>query len=334
MKENGGGAWNKLNIKLLPECYRLFVNYIGESKLIVPEPTCHYAIEPILNPVKYIGYYQDKNYFDKLLPQGTCPRTLIRKIKGFFYNADYERIILSEDVLSKVLNIVQSDTVIVKPAADTSSGIGVYLFRRNNDDWVTRNGKLLTIDFLEKKCGYDVILQEGVKQSDFMSHFNPTSVNTLRLSVYKSVVDDQCHVTNAIMRIGNNGSDVDNAHAGGRFVGVFEDGHLGHYTCDQYGVKQVVFNGINFSDEYVVPNYEAIKKFACQVGECVPHHRLLALDIAIKEDGSPVLIEYNIDGYSMWLFQFTTGPAFGKYTEEIIEYCCKYKDKARIAVYI
>lgn len=310
-----------------------FAKYIGENKLIVPEPTCHYAIEPVLNPAKYIGYYQDKNYFDKLLPQGTCPKTLLRKIKGFYYGANYERIDFCEDVISQISNCVQSETIVVKPATDTSSGIGVHFFRKREEQWVTNKGEKLTVDFIEKQCGDDVIVQEGVSQSAFMSHFNPTSVNTLRLSVYKSVKDDRCHVTNAIMRIGSNGSDVDNAHAGGRFVGVFEDGHLGHYTCDQYGVKQNVFNGIDFLDDYVVPDYEAIKEFACNVGECVPHHRLLALDIALKVDGTPVLIEYNIDGYSMWLFQFTTGPAFGEYTEEIIDYCSKHKDKSQLALY-
>lgn len=44
--------------------------------------------------------------------------------------------------------------------------------------------------------------------------------------------------------------------------------------------------------------------------------------------GNPRLIEYNISAFSTWLFQFTTGAAFGDYTDEVIEYCVKHKEEA------
>ena len=40
----------------------------------------------------------------------------------------------------------------------------------------------------------------------------------------------------------------------------------------------------------------------------------------LDKDDSPVLLEYNIRAFSVWLFQFTNGAGFGEFTDEIIEY--------------
>lgn len=77
--------------------------------------------------------------------------------------------------------------------------------------------------YLEFYFGRDFIIQECVEQSEYISQFNPSSVNTLRLSMYRSVKDNKCHIT--------------------------------------------------------------------------------------------------VEAYSSWLFQYTIGTAFGKFTDEIIDYC-------------
>ena len=40
-----------------------------------------------------------------------------------------------------------------------------------------------------------------------------------------------------------------------------------------------------------------------------------------NEYNNPHLIEFYIEAYSSWLFQYTIGTAFGKFTDEIIDYC-------------
>lgn len=47
-----------------------------------------------------------------------------------------------------------------------------------------------------------IIVQEAVMQHEYINQFCDSSVNTLRLSLYKRIKDDKCHVTAAIMRIG------------------------------------------------------------------------------------------------------------------------------------
>ena len=175
---------------------------------------------------------------------------------------------------------------------------------------------------MKQHFGRDFIIQEGVEQSECISQFNPSSVNTLRLSLYRSVKYNQCHITGAIMRIGSKGSVVDNAHAGGCYVGIHSDGSFCKEVMDQFRVKRKLFNGIDFSiGSYVYPNWDKVIEFGKSVGQYVPHHRLIALDIVLDKNNNPHLIEFNIEAYSSWLFQYTIGTAFGKFTDEIIDYC-------------
>ena len=160
-------------------------------------------------------------------------------------------------------------------------------------------------------------------QHPFMSALCTTSVNTIRLCVYRSVINESVVVTAGIIRIGKEGSIVDNAHAGGVFIGVdVNTGTLGKCVLDQYGNKHDIWNGVDFlNGHFVVPNWNDFISFAKFVGSRIHHHRLLALDIALDMKGMPKLIEYNIECFSYWLFMYTNQVVFGKYTDEVIEYC-------------
>ena len=188
--------------------------------------------------------------------------------------------------------------------------------------------------YLDRYFGRDYVVQKAMNQSPFTRQFCKTSVNTIRMAVYRSVKTNRPYVVNAIIRMGKDGSLVDNAHAGGMFVGVNSEGILGKYVCNQYGEKMTVFNGIDFqTNTYQIPNYDKIKSFAELVASALPHQRLLALDIILDENSEPVLLEYNIRAFSVWLFQFTSGVGFGNFTDEIIEYCRLHKKEAtRISV--
>lgn len=325
--------WSGLGVKASPTQYRVFSHYIGGDINIVPEDICHDFIEPILNPQDYVGYYADKNVFDKLFPTGYMPKTIIRRMNGYWYSTDYSRIVnLTDDELLNVLKDFKK--VIVKPSVDGISGVGIHLFIRENERWKdAKNKNKLSVHLIES-FGDDIIIQEALNQHEYLNQFNDSSVNTLRLSIYKSVKDDMCHVTGAIMRIGGKGSIVDNAHAGGCYVGIESDGTFCHEVLDQYGRKCSTFNGVDFGNDFVYPQWNEIVEFGKSVGRFVPHHRLLALDVIINDKGTPCLIEFNIFGYAPWPFQYTTGPAFGKYTDEIIEYCKSRLSKLEHVVYL
>lgn len=52
-EEKWGGYWKTLGVNPLKETYRVFYQYMGDDLRILPETTCHYVIEPILNPEKW-----------------------------------------------------------------------------------------------------------------------------------------------------------------------------------------------------------------------------------------------------------------------------------------
>lgn len=224
---------------------------------------------------------------------------------------------------NQYLNKFEYTRLILKPSTDSCSGVGVMLFERKGKEWICDNeGVKLTEDFLLNYRD-NFVLQEAIEQHSYISQFCPTSVNTFRIAVYRSVRDESINVLGTIMRIGKNGSVCDNAHAGGMFIGIDKvSGALNKYVCDQYGNKQNIWNGIDFSkNNFAIPSWDKIIEFSKYIGSVNHHCRLLALDVALDNDGNPRLIEYNCDGFSYWLFMFTGQKPLGEFTDEIIEYC-------------
>lgn len=310
--------------------YRVYSARYKPDVNIVPDEVSHNIILPILNPVRFRFCYEDKNIYDKLFPTEYTAATLLRKMNGFYYDADYRRIEQLTDSLL-LQKVQQFDTIVIKPTIDSHSGSGVMLFEKNPDGSYTRmqGTELLTVDFLKKQYGEDFIIQERLPQSEFMNRFNPTSVNTLRMAVYRSVKDDSYVVTGAAVRMGGNGSLVDNATVGGAFVGINSDGTLGKWASSSHADFYTTHNGIDFSKEEIrIPDYDRIKAFAIDVARRVPHHRLFAMDIMIDRDGNPRLIEFNLSSFSVKFYQLTLTSVFGEYTDEVIEYCTKHKKEA------
>lgn len=325
--------WSALSGHVNRKYYRTFSKYIGEDINIVPDDICHNVIEPILNPIRYRSLYEDKCMFDKFLFKqfavSVTPRTLLRNINGIYYDENYNE--LDKDKIDIVSMFCSFDKLIVKPSIDSSSGRNILFFDKNIDGLFVNkgSGETLSIPSLTTFFGKNFLVQEVLKQSPFMSQFCKTSVNTLRVQIYRSVKNSEIVIPNVIMRIGKSGSLVDNAHAGGCFVGVGTDGMIHDRVCNQYGETSHVFNGIDFQKEiFVIPEFFKVKQFAIEIGKCIPHFHCIALDIMIDYLGNPRLIEYNISAFSTWLFQFTTGAAFGDYTDEVIEYCVKHKEEA------
>lgn len=319
--------WHPLKRNPDLNAFRLFSQYIGYNPNIAPEDITSGIIQPLLNPIEYRSYYSDKNMFDLILGQSVMPKTLFRFINGQYYDSEYNPLEISKKNLNALL--ADSKRIFIKPSVDTSSGKGICSFSLNQQgNFIDSEGCILGIDFFDnyKESNLNFIVQKGLTQSQFISQFNPTSINTIRIATYRSVIDNEVHICGIILRIGKMGAEVDNAHAGGMFIGVKMDGTLCKFACDQYGNTTKSFNGIDFHcSNFKIPNFDKILDFAKSIGKKIIHHRLIAMDICIEEDGTPKLVEFNIRGFSVWLFQFTVCPALGEYTDEIINYCKQHK---------
>ena len=337
LKREYNAKWGKLSSNINFNEVLYFARYIGYNNNIITESVCHNCIEPVLNPIRFRAYYQDKNIYEMIFPKSYLAKAFLSKRGGFYYDNGSLLKELSDDCLSDKLKDVNK--ILIKPTIDSASGRGITVWERqdNAQEFVLVNSKenvSLDVNYLQTNYGKDFAIQEFLKQSPAISRFNKSSVNTLRLATYRSVVDDSVHVLNAIIRIGGENSVVDNAHAGGVFVGLFPDGTLGKYTCNQYGEVGTTHNGVDFSTENcVIPNYDKVMDFAKDVAKKVLHHRLLALDIMLDENDEPKLIEFNNNSWSTWLFQYTTSASLGKHTDEIIEYCAANKDQAEKIIF-
>ena len=223
--------------------------------------------------------------------------------------------------LSVARYLQKYDKVVLKPSYGSQSGLGVKLFLNKGEVFKSSSGEQLSGDYLEK-YGDDFVIQEAVCQHPFFSQFNGTSVNTLRIITYRSVTDESITVTSAAIRIGKEGSFVDNAHAGGVLVGIdVNTGQFQNKAYDSCGRTYTKWNGINFEvNNYSVRCWKEIILFVSKIDAKNHHCRLIGFDIALDSDGCPCLIEYNVSDFGFWIPQFMGNPVFGDKTDEVVRW--------------
>lgn len=314
--------WKRYDSSLSPLCFRAISPYLEKEidiihELIPWEYIVGY-IEPTLNPQRLRAFYGNKNNFGHIIPKEAMPKTFIRNINGLYYDEEYK--LISEAQANDIIFALHKsfDKIIVKPTY-LDSGVGVRAFLLNGEKNILNQNTTLTIRELNNIYHQNYIVQEGVDQHPFMSQFNCTSVNTVRMATYRDL-NGNIRALSAVLRIGKTGSVVDNAHGGGKFTGLSSDGKLKPFISNHYGVKESNFNNINFTDTlYAIPNFNEIVNFASKVSTHIIDHNLIALDIALKRDGYPTLLEYNVGGFSSWIFNLGGESVFKQYTHEIIE---------------
>lgn len=306
--------------------WKAFSGYMNNDINLVPNDVARNFIEPILTPEEYQPFYNDKNSLSMFMNNEWLPKTYFRSMDGKLYDGNY--IVVKRENFHKLFNGV--DKLVVKPAKDMG-GKGVTLFQRKGADFIDSENNLLSLSFLEETYKTNFLIQECLKQSEFMAQFNPSSVNTLRIATYRDVKTGEIDILGAVIRIGGKGSFVDNACSGGSFVYVDENGRLGKFACNEHGVRRAVYNDIDFSkEEYIIPNFEQIKQFVYNVARRMPHMSLFANDVAIDENGMPRLIEVNTVQFSYWFYQFNGKAVFGKYTDDLLEYCLAENKKLKL----
>ena len=301
--------WRLLSPCVEPYSYRLFSHYCGPTPDIIPEDIMHDIVELKLNPREYWDVYEDKNNFSDYVDSALLPRTVAMRQGG------------GPMVECTPLSSLE-EPLILKPSVGTSCGESIIRFDRVGEGYAAADGSRLSASFLEA-YGPDWVLQEVVSQHPLMRRFCPTAVSTVRVVTYRSVADDEPHVTACVLRVGKAGTVVDNIVAGGRFLAVdIADGRIKPPFISRFGSRDDVWNGVNVAaGDFRVPCWDAVVELALHVSRRIAHHRLLALDIAVSDKEKPMLIEYNIGGFTTYLFHFTGQTVFGPWTDEVIAHC-------------
>ncbi len=275
------------------------------SKEYIPKSLYHTELVPRANKMSYRNAYADKNMIDVLLPNVKHPHTILKRMNGYFY---YEKKPVSKQ---EAIGLCQNlHNALIKPVL-SHSGTGIKALEVEKG---MTNIKGWTIEQLFDHYGNNFQIQERLKQHEKMNLLNDSSVNTLRMVTYRS--DMEVLLIYAVVRIGKKGSVVDNQCAGGISTVIGEDGKLGGtafggFTADGTAKTD---SGIELNG-FEIPSYheavETVKRLHFQL----PFFNLIGWDVAIDEEGDPVIIEWNADP---GLSQSAFGPGFGKHTEKIL----------------
>lgn len=275
------------------------------SKEYVPKSLHEVEMIPKANMMPYRNAYADKNMVDVLLPDVKHPHTILKRMNGYFY---FENQPVSKQ---EAVHLCQNlSYAIIKPVLD-HSGSGICGLEVKNG---ITNIDGMSIEQLFDLYGDNFQIQERLRQHEKMSQLNETSVNTLRILTYRS--DMEILVIYSVVRIGRKGQVIDNQTAGGISTIIGEDGKLGNTAFGGF-----CENGIGKTDSGVIldgfeiPSYhkaiETVKRLHYQL----PYFNFIGWDVAIDEEGDPVIIEWNA---SPGLSQSAFGPGYGKYTERIL----------------
>lgn len=209
--------------------------------------------------------------------------------------------------------------VFIKPTVESGSGKGCFIASFHNGiDEIS--GKSIS-DVLDIEEDYAV--QERLRCHESISKLYNNSVNTFRIITYRW--KDRFGCFPSLMRIGKGGSTLDNAHAGGIFIGITADGKLKKDAFTEFHDVYSVHpdSGVVF-EKHSIPLFPKVLEAAFQMHETLPELGCVNWDFTLDENGTPILIEANISDGSIWLSQMSNGVgAFGQDTPEILEWIHK-----------
>lgn len=175
-------------------------------------------------------------------------------------------------------------------------GAGIFTLTISSGCLFINDTPISTDELFKKIHGASYLFQEIVCQHPKMKQLHPSSINTIRLITVRSKKDGQLHVMPSILRIGTNGTCVDNTSKGGVAIGFdINTGQL-----HEYGFQKATYGGkstehpnthIKYSD-FEIPLIEEVKRQAIYFHSMLNDLHSVGWDIAIGDNG-PIFIEGN-----------------------------------------
>ena len=272
------------------------------SKYYIPDDFYYTKIDPFFNNWNEAFYIDNKCNYDKLFPNVFQPKTIIKRMNELYYN-DNNMIIDKIDALRIIKN---KKNFFLKKATDSEGGHGVYYIQEYD------NFKDI-IDNIKT----DFIVQEQLIQCDELNKIHPNSINTIR--IISLIHNNKVNILSTILRMGVNGSKIDNASSGGITCGIDKNGFLKEiaYAADGKSYSKHPTTNVRFNS-VLIPNYNQIIKLVKTLAITIPHFRLVSWDIAVDKEKNPVLIEANLRYGEIDFHQLNNGPLFGDSTDEIL----------------
>lgn len=277
----------------------------------IPDTFWHTSVEPAFTNLQMETGFRDKNYFDTIVGRENSPETLCRCINNQLLDGDYAPL----DVHAACSILRQEAEVICKPSIDSGGGRRILFLA----------GEAVTPDILSSLIrDYDgnFIVQKIVKQHAFMSHLNADSLNTMRITTF--LYKGEVHLLYGAVRIGIPDSRLDNFSSGGVYVQLTKDGRMIDYAFQENHAENDLRkmtelpSGAEFA-QLQIPSWQEILNLLRRLHYKLPYFQIINWDVALRDDGTPIIIEYNLIDSTPFPDQLSIGPVFGDLTEEVLQ---------------
>lgn len=168
---------------------------------------------------------------------------------------------------------------IIKPL-ESSGGNGVEIISTD----LSSTGETL-YELCKRK---NVIIEELILQHEELNRMYPKAINTVR------ILTNSSKVIGAALRMGADGGEVDNAHAGGIYAEIdIETGIVvstGHRYTDERFIKHPYTGTI--IPGFQIPMWNRLLELVSSASRLVENMGLIGWDIAVTPDG-PTIVEVN-----------------------------------------
>jgi hypothetical protein len=182
---------------------------------------------------------------------------------------------------------------------------------------------------MQEGYGLNFTVQQCIKQHTKMASFNESSVNTVRVYTYFNS-NGEYEILRTVQRFGGKGSVVDNASAGGGYCLIRSDGIVDRNIFRSLSMgKSQLESGVTKE----IPSYDKICCATLELHRRLPYFDLIGWDMAVDEDGIPVVLEYNCVAPSIDIPQTAGGPLFSE--EELLKLMPKvfnFRNNVKFAV--
>lgn len=286
--------------------FTIYKHYYGFNSEYVPMSFAFPWLLRVLTRVDYARVFVNKGMTYNFFYNVNQPKLVGRVVNNCFF--------LEKSVVDKhsfIENVRDcSNDMIVKLSTGSCGGHSIkFLPSKSTIEDIT--------NVIDSYNG-DFLIQEKVKQHPFTKQFNPTSLNTFRITTL--LLNGKFSLLTAMLRFGNSGSVVDNIGSGGGCVGVNDDGSLMEFGYNKQCHQIQEWNGVKFRD-LKVPCFDTILETCRMAHFDIPMCALVGWDMALSEDEEVLLIEANIDIPGVFFEQLANArPLFRERFDEVMLY--------------
>lgn len=293
-------------------------------KYYIPDSFFYAFIDEWLTHPKRSTQVDDKQLYKYLFAGVKTTEVVARKVGDNFFDADFNPI-----GVRKFLDLcADAGEVVAKASISSYGGHAVEFFMADDVRGGEQERLLAYINkppyFYTQPYGTEYVIEKVIKQHPTMAAFNPGSVNTIR--VMTMIWNGACIPLSSVLRMGVNGSRVDNCSSGGIVAGITKDGTVKRVAYSANGDKFFEHPNTGPFGDIMIPSWkkvlEMVEKLAWRFSGI---SQLISWDVAIDENGEPVIIEMNISYGELDFHQYCNGPIFGFLTPEVLK---KFKYKS------